>query len=650
MKRRNSIKNRQQEIQLFTQRTLFMGITMSVCILVLLTRLIYLQIYQHGIYTTLSWRNQVNLLPMGPARGLIFDRKGVLLAENTPIFNLVVVPNRVQDLVTTIKEVEKVIPLQQSELDQFYQLESESHSFDEIPLKTRLSEDDVARFVVNQFRFPGVHIKVQLARYYPYGAAFAHLLGYVGRIDENDLAHIDKTNYKGTESMGKLGIEKFYEENLHGTVGFEAVETDATGRAVRTLKIQEPIPGKNLTLTVDANLQLQAINALAGRRGAIVAIEPQTGEILALVSQPGFDPNLMSRGIDRNTYKTWQQSPEQPLYNRAIRGQYPLASTIKPFLALGALMDDVVDPKDSISDPGWFRLPTAAHVYRDWKKEGHGIVNLYKAIIVSCDTYFYGLSVKLGISRIAQTLNRFGFGDLTYIDVEEELPGLVATPAWKQKHYHQPWYLGDTVVAGIGQGYLLTTPLQLAHAATILANRGMAYQPHLLKATGVVAKDNPANTVPGKKVIDTEQQNWDLVLGAMKEVVGTPQGTAFARFGVAPYTTAGKTGTAQVFNLKGRERGYDQSKLPEFLRDHSLFIAFAPVENPLIAVAVVVENDKVSAPIVARQVIDFYMQEQGIMPIPKPAAITSPATTTTATPTETPATTPATTTAAKVST
>lgn len=614
MKKRAIIFDQQQEVQSFTQRAMVLIIVVALCGLALVGRLVYLQVAKHDEYATLSWRNQVNLQPIVPSRGLLLDRFGVVLAENTPIYNLMLVPDQIKDIPTTIHALQKIVYISKNDLEQFEKARKKLHNFDEVPIKLQLSEQEMARFMLDQFRFPGTHITVQLVRYYPYRDAFTHVLGYVGRIDEADLAQIDKDNYKGTDGIGKLGVEKYYEDHLHGQVGYQAVETDASGQAIRVLEYQEPTPGKNIVLTLDAALQLEAITAMGEHRGAIVAIEPKTGEVLSLISKPGFDPNLMVRGVNKDIYAAWKAAPDQPLYNRAVRGQYPLASTIKPFVSLGALTLGVANTTDSIHDPGWFRLPRVTHPYRDWRKEGHGMVNLPKAIMVSCDTYFYTLAVKLGIERIADILSSFGFGDATYIDLHEESPGLVPTPIWKKIHYGQPWYLGDTVVAGIGQGYILTTPLQLANATAIMANRGIAYQPHLLKRVLSPDHHELVYTNKGHTVVKADPKNWDVVIAAMKDVVMSPQGTAYGRYGVVPYSVAGKTGTAQVFNLKNRDRSLPQSSLPEYLRDHSLFIAFAPADDPKIAVAVVVENDKVAAPIVARKIIDFYLNQIGYHP------------------------------------
>lgn len=609
------------KLYLFQKRAFLLGLLMLVCALFLIVRLFYLQVSQHEVYRTLSWRNQVNLRPIGPNRGLILDRQGVILAENTPIYNLVLTPLQLKKSKKIITDLQKTLTISAEDIEQFHKIAKQSHKFDEIPIKANLSDADVARFLLNQYRYPGVRVKVQLARFYPYADATSHLLGYVGRIDDNDLSTIDKNSYLGTDYIGKLGIEKFYEDRLHGVSGFEAVETDATGRSVRILQRQAPSPGKNLILTIDVGLQLQAIQALEAHRGAVVAIDPNNGEILALVSNPGFDPNLMSRGVNQLVYKQWRDSKEQPLYNRAIRGQYPLASTIKPFSAIGALALNVINPKDRIHDPGWYKLPNARHVYHDWRKEGHGSVDLTRAIIVSCDIYFYQLGVKLGINRLAKILTSFGFGERTFIDMHEELPGLVATPEWK-KNRGGRWYAGDTVSAAIGQGYLLTTPLQLASATGVLATRGTLYQPHLMR--GIVDEQKLVEFVklPGQKTFEAKTEYWDIIHQAMEKVISAGEGTARGRFGQAPYSVAAKTGTAQVFSLKNRDRSIPQSSLPEFLRDHSLFIAFAPVDKPIIALAVIVENDKTLAPIVARKVLDYYLHKRlgtPMVTIPQPA-------------------------------
>lgn len=599
-------KKRQQ--QLFQRRLLIASILILVLTCSLLVRLFYLQIIQHKLYTTLSQKNQLTLLPIPPNRGLIYDRNGVLLAQNIPVFSLEIIPDKVPNLKETIKELQTIIPFTPDELTAFYKQLKEHRRFDTVPLKLKLDQTQLARFYVNQYRFPGVIVNAQMIRYYPFGSSFVDVLGYVGRINEQELAKIDTTNYSASNFIGKLGVEKAYENILHGTVGYQQVETDAGGHIVRVLKRIPPVGGESVYLGIDSGLQLAAEEALGSNNGAIVVINPKNGEILAMVSQPGYDPNLFVQGIDSATYKTLQADPARPLYNRALRGLYPQGSTIKPYLAIEGLSSGVITPTFKINDPGYFMLPGSSHVYRDWKKGGHGIVNVSKAITVSCDTFFYTIGVKMGITRIGYILHEFGFGQLTGIDIGDELPGLVPSPDWKKRTKNEPWYLGDTVVSSIGQGYNLVTPLQQANAVAQIATKGHGYVPHLVikiqdakgKVTIITPQPHP--------VIQIDPEIWDLIFTAMVNVL-KPGGTS-AIIGNAPYSIAGKSGTAQVFSTHGVIADKSQ-KLPKNLRDNTLFIAFAPVEDPQIAIATVVENNE-EAKKTTRAVMDYYFQRHPV--------------------------------------
>jgi penicillin-binding protein 2 len=441
------------------------------------------------------------------------------------------------------------------------------------------------------------------------GGTVSHILGYVGRINTEDLEDIDSTNYRATNYIGKLGIEKFYEDELHGTVGYEQAENDASGQPVRVLNHIKPIPGKNLYLTIDVNLQIAAEEALAGNRGAIVAIQPQTGQILALVSEPTYDPNLFVAGISNQEFQALQQSQDKPLYNRALRGLYPMASAIKPFFALSALDNGVTDNRYFISDPGWYQLPNNSHRFHDWKRHGHGRVNLSQAIISSCDTYFFDLAHKMGIKRMDDILHQFGFGQLSGIDIGEELPGTVASPAWKRKTKDLPWYEGDTIISGIGQGSMTATPIQLAHGVATIATRGVRFVPHLLLKEQTGKQVEPQALITLDPVTLQHEESWNTIIQAMQDVITSPSGTGY-RFGKnMSYTVAGKTGTGQVFSIKKRDKNENavpQMDLPEHLRDNSTFIGFAPVDKPQIAVAVIVENS-VLAGNIARKVLDYYL-------------------------------------------
>lgn len=610
MRTRIPIKNPHQEIQLVAKRSMIGLLFLCCFILLLLFRLAFLQIQKHHTYVTQSTKNWLDLVPSEPIRGLIYDRHGILLATNVPVFSLDIIPIQVSNLNKTLAELSKIINISQDELQQFKKQLKQHRRFDQIPLKFRLTEEEVAQFSENQYRFSGVKITARLMRYYPFGESFSHVLGYVGRINVKELSEIDPINYSASQYIGKLGIEKFYEKILHGTVGYEEVENDASGKPIRILKETKSIPGKNIYLTIDAKLQLIAEKALQEHRGALVAIEPKTGQVLALVSKPGYDPNNFVKGISHFDYQTLQQSPEKPLFNRALRGLYPFASTIKPYFALAGLQLGLITPDDRIHDPGWFQLSNSTRRYHDDSRYGHGTVNLQKAITSSCDTYFYILANKMGIRYMDAILQQFGFGLLSGIDLGEELPGLVATPEWKLKAKGARWYDGDTINAGIGQGFMQATPLQLATAVATLANRGIRYTPSLL-----LGSQQPGNTYQTKAssllppVQLDNPLHWEEVIKAMQAVVNSPQGTAYRRFGAKhAYTVAGKTGTAQVIARRGSgEEKDNQWDLPEKLRDHHLFIAFAPVENPQIALAIVAENND-AAVAASRIVLDYYLQ------------------------------------------
>lgn len=608
MPQRIAIKNHLEEIQLISRRCITAGIIMLILIVLLITRLAYLQLFHHALYTTLSQKNWLDLIPLEPTRGLIYDRNGLLLAENIPVYSLNVIPYKINNFPNMLAEIAKIVPLSDDDIAQFQKQLKQHRRFDEITLKLKLTEEEVALFSENLYRFPGAFIKAGLLRHYPYDQHFSHILGYVGRINTSELNDIDVTNYSASNYIGKLGIEKFYEDELHGTVGYEQAETDASGASVRIIKQIKPVPGKNLYLTIDSKLQMAAVDALAGHKGAIVAIQPSTGQILALVSEPNYDPNLFVSGISSKDFQALQQSPDKPLYNRALRGLYPFASTIKPFIALEGLDSGVTSLDFTIYDPGWYKLPTSEHIFHDWQRRGHGTVNLSRAIISSCDTYFFELARKLGIQRINQILEKFGFGNYTGVDIGEELPGLVASPAWKRKLKGAPWYEGDTINSGIGQGYMQVTPLQLATGVATIANRGQRFTPHLLLADQipgqVMETQDPQPLEPVKLRNDSI---WDTIIQAMQGVIISPYGTGYHFGKIGPYTVAAKTGTAQVYTIRSRDENNNiQDKVPEHLRDHSLFIAFAPVEQPKIAIAVIVENSSLAAS-VARKILDFYL-------------------------------------------
>ena len=628
MKNRIELKNHQQEIYNFRLR-LFISIAFVLLLLgILLGRFVYLQAMRHEYYQTLAEKNRISIMPIVPNRGLILDRNGVVLAHNFSGYTLEITPSKVADLPATIDALAKLVDIEPRDRKRFKKLQAESHDFETLMIRSRLSDEEVARFAAQQYRFPGVEIKARLFRDYPYGDKTAHLLGYIGRIneaDENKLEENDaEANYRGTDYIGKTGLEQYYENELHGKTGIEQVEVDSAGRAVRILSRTPPVSGNTLILSIDAKLQDIAEQAFGNYRGALVAIDPNNGEVLAFVSRPGYDPSLFVDGIDADSWKELNDSIDHPLNNRVLRGQYPSGSTIKPFMALAGLYYKVRSPTQTINDPGYFTLPGSSHHYRDWKPGGHGAVDMFKSIVVSCDTYYYGLATELGIDRIFSYLSGFGFGKKTGIDLDGETPGLLPSQEWKMKRFKQKWYAGDTVSVGIGQGYSLVTPLQLAAATAMLANGGIGYRPHLVRevknsSTGQTHKleNSPAFDVK----IDPE--NLDLIKRAMQAVT-QPGGTAAQASMGAPYTIAGKTGTAQVVAMRQGEK-YDASKMEERHRDHAWFISFAPVDKPKIAIAVLVENGGhgggTAAPI-ARKVMDYYLLGK----VPDAPKVVAPAT------------------------
>jgi len=622
-----ALRDQQRELTVFRSRLMLAGLGIVVAFGILLGRFAWLQVVQREYYHTLAEANRISVVPVVPNRGLILDRNGEVLAANYSAYTLEITPSRVPNVERAIDELAGVIEVSARDRRRFRKLQEESKNFESLPIRTRLTEEEVARFAVNRYRFPGFEIKARLFRSYPQGEVASHAIGYIGRINDADVKRIDDaglaTNYKGTDHIGKLGIEGAYERELHGTTGSEQVEIDAGGRAIRALARQEPVSGNNLVVTLDLKLQKIAEAAFGDYKGALVAIDPRNGEVLALVSRPGFDPNLFVDGIDPQNWDALNNSPDKPLNNRALRGQYPPGSTVKPFMALAALEYKKRSPEFSIGDPGFFTLAGVAHRYRDWKKGGHGTVNMHKSIVVSCDTYYYGLATEMGIDAIHEFLTRFGFGQRSGIDIEGELAGLAPSQEWKQQRFKQKWYAGDTVSVGIGQGYLLATPVQLATAVAGLANGGIPVKPHLLKAVQdsktrqTREVENPV--AEGKPVV--KDTNLALIRAAMVDVT-KPGGTASAAFAGAPYLTAAKTGTAQVVGMKQNEK-YDEKRLKREHWDHALFVAFAPADNPTIALAILAENGQHGASTagpIARQVFDYYLlkKEVPVKPPPPP--------------------------------
>lgn len=608
-----ALRDQQRELTVFRSRLMLAGLAILVAFGILLGRFTWLQVVQREYYYTLAEANRISVLPVVPNRGLILDRNGAVLAANYSAYTLEITPSKVANVERAIEELAAVIEVSPRDRRRFKKLQEESKNFESLPIRTRLTEEEVARFAVNRYRFPGFEIKARLFRSYPLGEVASHAIGYIGRINDGDVKRIEEagltTNYKGTDHIGKLGIEGAYERELHGVTGSERVEIDAGGRAIRSLSRSEPLSGNNLVVTLDLELQKVAEEAFQDYRGALVALDPKTGEVLALVSKPGFDPNLFVDGIDPQNWDALNSSPDRPLNNRALRGQYPPGSTIKPFMALAALEYRKRTPEFSIADPGFYTLPGVAHRYRDWKRDGHGSVNLHRSIVVSCDTYYYGLAVDLGIDAIGSYLSRFGLGSKTGIDIEGELQGLAPSQEWKWARFKQKWYVGDTVSVGIGQGYMLATPLQLAAMTATLANGGMPVHPRLLKAVQNAKTQETRVLEPTMgEPVAIKPEHLALVRSAMVGVTSAG-GTAVKAGLDAGYTIAGKTGTAQVIGMKQGER-YDASRIREEHRDHALFIAFAPAEDPKLAMALLVENggsgSGTAAPI-AREVFDFFL-------------------------------------------
>ncbi|MBI2379625.1 MAG: penicillin-binding protein 2 [Gammaproteobacteria bacterium] len=614
-----TIKDHIRESNIFFARSVLALVLVVVLLSILLARMYWLQVTEHDRFKTLAENNRITLIPIAPARGLIYDRKGVVLAENRSMFVLEVVPEQVKDLKATVAELRQLIAISDNDWEHFQANRLRSRSFQAQVLRSNLSDTEVAAFSVNRHRFPGVSVQPRLIRHYPHGEAFAHALGYVGRINEKELAEIDPGNYKATQYIGKLGIEKFYEKELHGTVGYEEVETDVHGRVLRTLRRVPPVAGKDLHLHLDAGLQQAAEQALGEQRGAVIALDPQTGGILALVSKPGYDPNLFVTGIPSTIYKALRASPEQPLFNRALRGTYPPGSTIKPMLALLGLKEGVVTPSTVVYDPGFFQLPKSSHKYRDWRKGGHGAVSLEFSLMQSCDIYYYTLAHKLGIDRISPHFEHLGFGRLNGLDNGDEMAGILPSRAWKRAKRREAWYPGDTVNIGIGQGFWSVTSLQLAQATARLANRGTAYQPRMVKALAQSGVPEALPPVPDGEPLAIAPEHWGPVMEAMRKTSMHERGTAYKAFKGAPYTHAGKTGTAQRFSVKQNAK-YDEKNVAAKLRDNAMYIGFAPFEKPEIVVAVAAENaghGGSSAAPVARAVMDFYLN-QGKMTLPAP--------------------------------
>lgn len=628
------IRNHSAEANLFARRTFFAFLGVVIMLLILWGNVFNLEVNSYTKYQTRSNSNRIKLLAVAPNRGLIYDRNGVLLAENKAIYSLELIPEEVDNIEETVAEISKLLDISQDKQDKLFNRLKSKRRFKPIELLSRLSDQQVATFSVNQHKFPGVFIEARLKRYYPFSELTTHSLGYVARINRRDTIKLTekglKENYAATHNIGKLGLEKYYESILHGEIGHQEVEINNQGRIIRVLDYTPPIPGKDLTLTLDIELQMIAKRALAGKRGAVVAIDPRDGGVMAMYSNPSFDGNLFVHGISSKNYKKLLNSKDLPLINRTVQG-YPPASTIKPLLALTGLNENIITPDTRIWDPGWYQLKGVENKRRDWKKWGHGWVDLSKSMEQSCNVYYYDLAYKLGISRISDMMEKFGFGDYTGIDIHEESRAILPSIDWKRGRYNQPWYTGETLSVGIGQSYWTVTPLQLAQATSILVNQGEIKVPHLLMSTREKKINNDA--LPNQiEVINTpfsvdqkppivlkQKKHWNMVLDAMHNTVQKTGATAYDAFKGSHYDAAGKTGSAQVASIKQDEK-YDAETTQENKRDNAMFIAFAPYENPEIVVAVAIENvakggGGTNAAPVARQIMDQYFGNRKIISV-----------------------------------
>ncbi len=609
---RIALKDPEHETRLYNRRLLVAFVVVVLLLLVIVARFFTLQVLHYDTYRTRSERNRVHVQPVAPKRGLIYDRHGRLLAENVPSYTLTVTKERVRDIEATLALLQALLALDEEELQRFRNRMTQHRPFEAVPLRFKLTEAEIALVAVNRYRLEGVEVEAQLVRHYPLGELFAHAIGYVGRINERELQQLDAENYAGTHHIGKNGIERQYEGVLHGQVGYENVETNARGRVLRVLESVPPVPGQDLYLHLDAYVQQVAFEALQGERGAVVAIDPATGGVVAFVSTPSYDPGLFIRGISQAEYAALRDSPDRPLFNRALQGQYPPGSTVKPVFALAGLDYGVMTTTTLVPDPGFYQLPNDERQYRDWKRGGHGaVVGLLQAIAESCDVYFYELANRLGVDRLHAFASHFGFGQRTGIDLPSESRGLMPSREWKRRQHGRAWYPGETLSLGIGQGYMLATPLQLADATAMLANRGKRMQPHLVARVG----DTRIEPHWPDSVSLRNPAHWDAIHQAMVAVVHSPRGTAKGVSKGMDYLMAGKTGTAQVVTIQRNERGEAIAEQEKRRRDHALFIAYAPADAPRLAVGIIVENGEhgssTAAPI-ARKVFDAYFNGEPV--------------------------------------
>ncbi|ELS3154210.1 penicillin-binding protein 2 [Vibrio parahaemolyticus] len=597
-RRRSQIRDYQAEARLFASRAIvaFFGIVILMGLLV--ANMYNIQVNQFQDYQTRSNDNRIKVVPIAPNRGLIYDRNGVLLAENRPVFNLDLTPEKIKDIDATIQELQTILEITPEQIERFHRERKRTRRFKSVPLLTQLNEKQVAVFSVNQYRFPGVEISATLKRYYPYGEVLTHVIGYVSRINDRDMQRLIReekdANYQATRDIGKLGIEKYYEDLLHGTAGYQEVEVNSRGRVIRTLKYVPPVPGKDIVLNLDINLQLYVHQLLDGRRGSAIVLDPRDNGVLAMVSSPSYDPNAFVHGISGKAYRDLLNDKNRPLVNRTTLGIYPPASTIKPFMAVAALQEGVITPNTTRNDPGYWRIPNSdTRPFRDWLRWGHGRVDVIKSIEESVDTFYYQIAYDLGIDRISNWMMMFGFGDYTGIDIYEESKANMPTRDWKMSRHKTPWYKGDTIPVGIGQGYWTATPMQIAKATSVLVNNGAVSAPHLLKST-IDNGDNfeeqeTSEYVTYPPIQNVPEKYWDIAKEGMRRVNHGTRGTARRSFYNMSYQTAGKSGTAQVFGL-GENEEYNADEIAEHLRDHALFTGFAPFDDPKVIVTLVLEN------------------------------------------------------------
>lgn len=607
LKHRPTIRDHSAEANLFARRAFVGFVFVLGLVAVLLSNLYTIQVEDHQDYQTRSNDNRIKVIPIAPNRGLIYDRNGVLLAENKPVYNLEVIPEEVDDLDESLDQISKIIAITEQDKQDFLKDIKHTRRFKSQVLKARLDETEVAKFSVNQHKFPGFSIEARLARYYPFGDTLTHALGYVAKLNRKELNQLEQedraTNYRATYDIGKLGLEKYYEETLHGKVGSQRVEVNNRGRVIRTLSMTQPQPGSDLVLTLDIGLQQIAQHGLKDMRGAVVVMDAKDGGVLALYSNPSYDPNLFVHGISSKNYKALLNQ-DRPLINRTTQGRYAPASTVKPLMAVLALEENIVNESTSMWDPGFFQIPNVEHKWRDWKRWGHGHVDVYKAIEESCDTYFYDAAYRLGITKISDFMARFGYGDLSGIDIHEETTAILPSKEWKEGRFKESWWRGDTISVGIGQGYWTATPIQIANATNILVNRGINHPPHLVQ---VIKKDNDITQINNEEkppVILKDPRHWQVSLDAMHNTVQKISGTAHKAFKGTNYDSAGKTGTAQVVSIAQGER-YDAESLKERQRDNTIYVGFAPYSDPKIVVSVVLENNHGGIQI-ARQLMDYY--------------------------------------------